>query len=58
MRVKVRHFRVFTLEADLFEHRFLAGLQQAIQTAQDKHRQDDIAVLAAYENIPKTVVSD
>ena len=58
MRVEVGHFRIFTLEAHLFEHRILAGLQQAVQTAQDKHRKDDIAILAAHENIPETVVSD
>lgn len=58
MRIEVGHFRIFTLEAHLFEHCFFAGLQQAIQTAQDKHRQDDIAVLTAYENIPEAVVSD
>ncbi len=35
--------RVFTLQAHLFEHRFLRRLQQAAQAAQDEHLQDDIA---------------
>lgn len=58
MRIEVSHFRILTLETHLFKHRFLGWLQQTVQTAQDEHRQDDIAVFAAHENIPEAVVSD
>jgi hypothetical protein len=58
MRIKVGHFALHAGSAPLRAPLSFAGLQQAVQAAQDKHRQDDIAVLAANENIPEAVVSD
>ena len=58
MWVQVSHFGVFALKSNLFQHSLFAGLQQAVQAAQDEHRQDDIAVLAADKDIAQTVVSN
>ena len=40
------------------EHVLLAALQHRVQPAQDGHRQDDVAVLAADVEIPEDVVGD
>lgn len=40
------------------QHRLLGGLQHRIQAAQDRHRQDHVAVFAAHIQIPEHVVGD
>jgi hypothetical protein len=49
---------LLALEADFFKHRVLGRLQQSVEPAQDDHRQDDVAVLAADVDIAKAVVGD
>jgi hypothetical protein len=56
--IEVGHICVFTLETYFFQHRVFGRLQQAVQTAQYEHGQDDISVFAANEDITKAVVSN
>jgi hypothetical protein len=36
------------LKVDFFHHRILARFKQAVEAAQDEHRQNDIAILATH----------
>jgi len=40
------------------EHGLLARLKDRVEPAQDRHRQDHVAVLAAYVEVPKHVVGN
>ncbi len=40
------------------QHRFLGRLEQRIEAANHRHRQDHVAVLAAHEDIAQDVVGD
>ncbi|OPY18728.1 MAG: hypothetical protein A4E74_00378 [Syntrophus sp. PtaB.Bin075] len=40
------------------EYLFLVWLQKRVETADDRHRQDHVAVLAAYVDIAQHIVGD
>ena len=42
----------------LFHHLLLGGFEDGVQSAQDRHGQDDIAVLAAYVKVSQNVVGN
>jgi hypothetical protein len=52
------HAGLVFLELHLGEHGFLGFLQQAVDPAEDEHRQDDIAVFPANEDVAEAVVRD
>ncbi len=54
--IEHRQFGVLLLEADFREHRVLGLLQQAINTPENEHRQDDIPVFSPHEHVPQAVV--
>jgi hypothetical protein len=41
-----------------FKDVLLGRLQHSVQPAQDRHRQDDIPILATYIEVPEYIVSD
>ncbi|MDT4886220.1 hypothetical protein FQZ97_1225430 [compost metagenome] len=57
-RIQVSKFDLFTLEANLLQHGILGWLQETVEAAQDDHRQDDVAILAAHKDVAQAVISD
>lgn len=50
---------LLAVEGDLhIEHGLLGWLQYCVETAQDCHRQNDVAVLPAHINVTKDIVGD
>ena len=49
---------VFALKPHLFKHRRLGWLQEAVQAAQDKHRQDYIAIFSTDKHVSQTIIGN
>ncbi len=56
VRIEDCHFCLGLLELHLGQHGFLGVLQQAVDSAEDEHRENDIAVFPADENVAEAVV--
>ena len=52
------HARLVFLELHLSQHGFLGVFQQAVDPAEDEHRENDIAAFPADEDVAEAVVRD
>ena len=58
VRIEHGHARLIFLELHLGQHGFLGVLQQAVDPTEDEHRENDIAVFPADEDVAEAVVRD
>ena len=58
VRIEESHVRLVLLEIHLGEHRVLGVLEQAVDSPEDEHGQDDVSVFSPDEDVAQAVVGD